>query len=103
MTNPKTYQDVRKLHGPGKGVDTGGGGDCDNRNSSDRSCLTPKANRLSELCIHLSSVPNFRMRPSNWTGKVNSVTDAWITLDFASLNTSTVAFASIVFSSRKRE
>lgn len=103
MINPKTYQDVRKPHRPGKGVDRGGGGDCDSKNSPDcRSCLPAKANEFSELCIHLSSLPNLCMRPSKRTGKVDSVKDAWITLDFASLNTSPVAFANIVFSSRKR-
>lgn len=97
MINPKTYQDVRKLHGPGKGLETGGGRDCDNKTSLEcRSCLSVKANKFSELCIHLSSAPNFRMRPSKWTGKVLSVKDAWITPDFASLNTSPVAFANIV-------
>jgi hypothetical protein len=90
MISPNTYQDIKKLHGPGKGVpDTGGGGDCDNKNSSE--CKSWKANKFSELRLHLSSVPSLRMRPSKWTGKVNNVTEAWITLDFAALNTSPVA------------
>jgi hypothetical protein len=104
MINPKTYQDVRKLQGPGKGVvEMGGGGGCDNNTSLEcRSYLPAKVNKLSELWIHLSSALNLRMRPSKWTGKVNSVKDACTTPVFASLNTSPVAFASIVFSSRKR-
>lgn len=100
--SPNTYQDARKLHGPGKGVDTAGGGDCDNKNSSE--CRSWKANEVSVLRLHLSSAPSLRMRPSKWTGKVNSVKDAWITLDFASRNASPVApvaFANIVFSSRE--
>jgi hypothetical protein len=95
MISPNTYQDIRKLHGPGKGVpDTGGGGDCDNKNSSE--CRSWKAKKFSEVRFHLSS---FRMRPSKCTGKVKSVIEAWITLDFATLSTSPVApvaFANIV-------
>lgn len=90
VISPNTYQDIRKLHGPGKGVpDTGGGGDCDNKNSSE--CKSWKANKFSELRLHLSSAPSLRMRPSKWTGKVNNVTEAWMTLDFATLNISPVA------------
>lgn len=84
-----------------------GGGGCKIKNPLEsRSCLSAKANKFSEPCIlHLSSVPHLRMRPRKWAGKVNSVKDAWITLDFASLNTSPpVAFANItVLKTLKRE